>query len=144
MKTILFTGLALTVLVASNVALSEMPPSAYEHMRKKAPELVKIVVVSVDTDEKKVPRFEFQGVMETHTSVDAIAKVIAVVRSNSDLQPGAAIRITYTSSERPVEGPRPVPILKKNEEVFAYLKGGPAVFAPAAGGASFRKRIEDE
>jgi hypothetical protein len=125
------------------VARAEMPPSAYENMRKRAPVLVKIVVVGVDTDEKKVSSPEFRGV-ETHTNVDAIAKVISVVRSNSDLQPGAVIHIKYVSSERPVPGPRPIPILKKNEEVFAYLEGGPAVFEPAADGASFSKRIQDK
>lgn len=139
MKRTAVAGIVFAACVAATVARSEMSPRAYESMRKKAPELVQVFVLTVDTDIKKFPSYEFPGATETDTNVAATAEVISVIRSKANLQPGVSIRITYTSQERLVPGARPIPVLKKGEKVLAYLKGGPDAFQPAALGASFER-----
>lgn len=119
-----------------------MSPRVYEGLRDRAPEVVQIVVLKVDTVVRQLEssRSRSTEAMNTDTDVEATARVVSVIRSKANLRPGATLRISYVSEERPMEaGPRAIPVLKEGEELHAYLKGGPDTYEPAAMSASFQR-----
>jgi hypothetical protein len=114
-------------------ARADLPPFAYRDMQKKAPEHLQIEVLSVQTVERK-----------DAIDVRAEARVTAVVRSASGLEPGRVIRIVYSHSTKIVAGPRSVPVLQEKKSYPAFLQKSESgdTYEPAAGGRSFEV-VED-
>ncbi len=123
----LFTLLCLLPLLA----FAELPPSAYENMQAKAPELVKIEVLRVDVSPGETPADQV---------VHVVAMITTVVRTASDLKPDEIINIFYTITEHPKGwvGPGAIPLLEDKQQTVAYLsKGETGDFKPEAGRMSF-------
>lgn len=128
-------------LLVSTVVHAELPPQVYEELREKAPEFLKIEVLSskqeVDVDASPPPKGS--KLLLIHLT----ATVLEVDRSKSNLKKGDVISIDYTRTERPKGtgwvGPSEIPILAKGEVTDAYLskteKTG--AYSPAARGQSF-------
>lgn len=113
------------------MAFAELPPSAYESMQAKAPELVKIEVLRVDVS---------PGETAADQNVHVVAMVTQVVRTASELKPDEIINIYYTITERPKGwvGPGSIPLLVDKQQTVAYLsKGESGDFKPEAGRMSF-------
>ena len=117
--------------VLLQVAIAELPPSAYESMQTKAPEHLQVQILRVDIA---------PGKNDASQEIQAMAMVEKVERSASGLKPGDVLNIAYTLEERPPGwvGPGQVPILAEGETV-AYLKklDKSETYAPAAGAMSF-------
>lgn len=110
---------------------AELPPSAYESMQSKAPELVQIEVLRVDVE---------PGEKENDQKVLVVAMVNEVTRSASGLKPNDIVNISYTVTEHPKGwvGPGQVPVLAEKDKCPAYLiKSETGDYAPAAGRMSF-------
>jgi hypothetical protein len=75
--------------LSSSVSVAELPPSAYEELKAKAPEQLTIKVVSVNLYKGATHN---QGV---DLDVEAEAEVIAAQHSESGLKPGSTIKIVY-------------------------------------------------
>lgn len=113
------------------IALAELPPSAYESMQAKAPELLKIEVLRVDVS---------PGESAADQVVHVVAMVTQVVRTASGLKPDEIINIYYTITERPKGwvGPGAIPLLQDKQQTVAYLsKKENGDFKPEAGRMSF-------
>jgi hypothetical protein len=126
----LFTCLFLLVL--TNVARAELPPSAYEKMQSAATEVFRVKVLRVDITPGDSPEIR---------DVSMLAQVLKVGRSKSKVKPDDLITIKYRLTTHPAGwvGPGEVPILKEDAETVAYLKpvAGTDEYAPAAGAMSF-------
>jgi hypothetical protein len=128
--------LMLTLVFVCPTSFAELPPSYYKRLQQEAPESLIIKVLSVKTVEMSEPQ-------RKKIAVTVEAQVEKVERSNSGLQRGSAIHISYVHymHELPIAGASEVPILKKGQVYPAYLtknKNGEG-FAPAAGGLSFHE-----
>jgi hypothetical protein len=124
--------------------LAEIHPKYYREWQDKAPEVVTIRIGAVKPA-VTTNRHRDGDTLLIQTRVEAEATVEAVERSASGLKPGDAIRIEYTTTraEPPMEGPRPLPVLKRGETVPAFLLAvSKGLYAPAAKGASFEPLIK--
>lgn len=112
---------------------AELPPSAYEQMQAAAPEYLGIEILRVDIE---------PGAEPNQQDVQLTARITAVHRTSTNLQPGGVINIVYTLTTRPpgFVGPGLVPIPVEGDKSIAYLKNGekPDEFEPAAGAMTFR------
>lgn len=112
---------------------AELPPSAYEQMQSAATEYLDIEILRVEIE---------PGAGQGQRDVELTARIVAVHRTNSNLQPGGMLNIVYTLSERPpgFVGPGVIPVPAEGQKTIAYLKNGetPDEFIPAAGAMSFR------
>lgn len=121
----------LACLLISLPVRAELPPSAYEAMQAKAPELLKIEVLRVDVEPGEEP---------SQQKIHIVAMVSDVTRTASELKPNDVINITYTVTERPKGwvGPGQVPIPVAKDQTIAYLsKQENGDYAPAAGRMTF-------
>jgi hypothetical protein len=135
---------AVCVAAAAAVARAEIDPKYYREWQEKAPEALTIVPVSVRPVVTSERQRSGEGML-IHTRVEVEAIVESVIRSASELKPGDAIRIQYTTTraDPPLVGPRPIPVLKRGEPYPAFLLGvSKGLYAPAAKGASFEPLIE--
>jgi hypothetical protein len=110
---------------------AELPPSAYEAMQAKAPELVQIEVLRVDVE---------PGEKENEQKVLVVAMVNEVKRTASGLKPNDIVNISYTIADHPKGwvGPGQVPVLAEKDKCPAFLiKSETGDYAPAAGRMSF-------
>lgn len=107
---------------------AELPPSAYEKMQQEAPEHLVMKVLNV--------RLEREGESQ---KVEAMAVVEQVLRSATKVKVGDVIRITYLHTPLPegMVGPKPVPVLKDEAVVPAFLKNEGSAFVPVARAMSF-------
>ena len=78
----------------------------------------------------------------TYKEVTIQAQIVRVGRSLSGLERGDAITVKYEVSTVPFPGPRPVPILRKNEVYPAFLNKSGNSYVPAAFGESFNSKPE--
>ena len=112
-------------------ALAELPPGTYDQLRRESEEAVMIQVTSVQVIRNG-----------DYKNVTLGVRVLRVGRSKSGLSQGDTITIKYEVSMIPVTGPRPVPILNRNQMYPAYLKSNGNTYEPAAYGMSFHSRPE--
>ncbi len=126
-------ALAFTFLLPLHLAPTlhaELPPSAYESMQREAPEVLRINVLTVSTDDSG-----------SGEAVEMLAEVLKVGRSET-LKAGDIITIRYERTNHPAGwvGPGAVPVPEEKEETVAYLKlaDGGSDYEPAAGMMSFR------
>jgi len=110
---------------------AELPPSAYESMQAKAPELIQIEVLRVDVE---------PGEKENDQKVLVVAMVNEVTRTATGLKPSDIVNISYIVTEHPKGwvGPGQVPVLAEKDKCPAFLiKSETGDYAPAAGRMSF-------
>lgn len=127
-----FAAGCLLFLVTLTLVRAELPPSAYERMQSKAPEVFRVHVLRVDVQPTKDADVR---------EVTMLAETVKVGRSETKVKPGDMITVKYTvTTRRPGwAGPGEVPILKEDAETVAYLAPIPGTqeYAPAAGAMSF-------
>ena len=116
-------------------AHAELPPSAYAEMQEKAPEHLTLHVEKVS----RAARTE--GTMPA-AMLTVTAAVKSVERTATGLKPGDTITISYRTNTLSggMVGPAPIPALKPDETVPAWLTrpADGTTYAPAAGAYSFR------
>lgn len=118
----------LGTIVFADFARAELPPEVYNNMRADAPEALIIQV----TDVKQMP--QAGGIV-----VEIKARVLSVEKSGANVNVGDTITIRYTRMATGIGfvGPRPIPILKKEQVYPAFLSKQENHFTPAARGGSF-------
>lgn len=127
MNRLLALGLFLTLTLSLVAAASaELPPGSYDKLRKEAQEALIIEVTDVTTT----------LVAGGTNQVIVKAKVLAVERSTAGLKKGDSIRIQY-ETHPPMPGPKPIPLLKAEEILPAFLNAKGRAYEPAAHGWSF-------
>jgi hypothetical protein len=121
------------VFIVLTEARSELPPWVYKERQDTAPEALVIKVRSVNKVETKEKE-------RTVTEFTVKAEVEKVERSATKLTPGTMIAIYYSQTDygKPIAGPSEIPALKEGQGCPAYLSKEGLVYAPAAGGYSFR------
>ncbi len=140
---LLLAAIAAGLTLAATELWAEIPMAVLRDMQDKAPEALRINVLTVDQQSKRREFEERNGqkVIEETISVSASARVQAVLRSASRLTPGSVITIQYEINRRtpPLLGASPPAILKNGETLRAYLSkaSGSASYAPAAVSQSF-------
>lgn len=121
---------AAAILLAATHLRAELPPSAYETMQADAPEALTVLILQT--------RLAPSG---DSTLMTITARVTAVDRSATHLQPTDIITITHTLEPRPpgFVGPGRVQPPPDGTECPAYLKstGIPLEYSPAAGAMTF-------
>ena len=125
--------LAVALVLSVQPVLAELPPSAYKEMQSRAPEVLRIRVLSVQSTEKAMPHGK-------DVSVRLRARVLGVTRSATKRKVGDVITINYVRRihNQPMAGPSEVPLLQKGNSYPAFLSGSAkAGYSPAAGGYSF-------
>jgi len=113
------------------LAYAELPPGTYDQLRREAEEAVMIQVTSVRVERNA-----------DYKNVTLGARVLRVGRSKSGLAKDDNITIKYEVSMVPFPGPRPVPILNKNQTYPAFLRSNGGLYEPAAYGMSFNSKPE--
>ena len=129
-----------------------LPPGADRQWKDSSPEVAAIEVISAET-QSKISETEGTKVQlrRTAISVDVQARVLAVERTATDLQPDAMIRLRYVHrpliqqmmqegkwAEVKMVGATPIPILEKGDKVTAWMRRLlDAEFEPAAEAESF-------
>jgi len=125
---------ALLVLIVGTTheVRAELPPYVYKERQEKAPEALVIKVRSVSKGETAGENWE-------QIEFTVKAEVQKVVRSATELAPGATIEIRYSQRHYspPIVGPSEVPALKEGQVCPAYLSRDGKTYSPAAGGYSF-------
>jgi hypothetical protein len=142
MKRALLLAAALVATTAS--ARAEIDPKYYRQWQERATEALVVRVTAVRTSTSK-EKHASGGFTLVHTRVEAEAQVEKVERTGTGLKQGDTIRIQYVSTQpdRPIPGPRPIPVLKRGESYPAFLLAvSKGVYAPAAKGASFEPLIQ--
>jgi hypothetical protein len=133
-----------TAMSAGSVARAEAPMSTYRAMQDKAPEALRLKVLSVN---QQVSRGEIHDRPGQTATVETIsltisAQVEQVIRSASGLTPGATITISYQITKRtpPFPGGRQAILLEPGQHVMAYLaRATGSTYQPAAYGGSFER-----
>lgn len=125
--------LAAFLLSSVGQSFAELPPSVYEARQKAAPESLKIEILRVEIE---------PGEQSDQQKVEAVAMVIGVERTSSELKPDQIINISYiiTDRARSYNGPGEIPLLIEGETSVAYLakdENGPG-YLPVAGVMSFQ------
>ena len=117
-------------------AHAELPPGAYEELKKNASELLTVKILKVETPEGK----------KGHFLVLLTAKVLGVTRSKSGVEKGQTISIgsyhvTKKARKEGFVGPRIPPLLSAGWEGKVYLNKNQDknVYAIAAYGESFEE-----
>jgi len=135
---------ALTATIALYGALAtahaELPPGAYEELKKNASEVMTVKILKVETPEGK----------KGHFLVLLTAEVLGVTHSKSGVEKGQTIRIgSYHVTEKARKegfvGPRIPPLLPVGWEGKVYLnkKQDKKVYDLAAYGESFEETRKD-
>ena len=115
------------LLVLTGLLGAELPPEAYERMKKNAEEVVDLTVVDV--------KHQF-WIFRKKEWVQA--KVTKVHRSKSGLKVGDLVEISYRFAPLgDAVGPAPIPQLDKGERYKSWISKRGKLFAPAAKGSSF-------
>lgn len=128
--------LLFSLLLLATPARAELPPDAYRAMQQQAPEVLRIVVHSVDTS---ICWFW----LCSGRDVVVQAEVKAVERTAGATKAGDRIEIRYRHV--PLDGrsgPRPIRIVREGEAIPAFLSREGDHFEPAARGASFQALVE--
>lgn len=145
-KTVLRQSLRLLVLaglVGAALAprlYAELPPAAYEDMRKKAPVVANILVTRVTSAlPPEAARATPEKAAQMGVSITVQARVLKVQRGQ---KLGATLAIDYEHPYRPpgFVGPGLIPRLEPGQIYTAYLNrdaATPGLFLPAAGARSF-------
>ena len=127
------SGLMVAIFLCLGVARAELPPTVYQDLQKKAPEVLKIRADEVISKPA--------GILDRSNWSEIInATVIEVIRSTTGVKAGAKITISYDRQvfENGRVGPSPPPQLKKGEEYTAFLaKSDGGQFSIVARGMSF-------
>lgn len=126
--------LAAALFAWSVPAIAELPLQAYIAKAQRAPDAVRLKVLTVDQEK-----------MGRVTGITMQGEVIEVRRSESGLAPRDRIEIRYSIVQRPpdVVGPGQPGVPAAGEVVCAFLRhaADASHYAPAAGGASFSERV---
>ncbi|MGC1480640.1 MAG: hypothetical protein WA771_09045 [Chthoniobacterales bacterium] len=124
-------SLLLAALLPTPTLRAELPPSAYEEMQRDAPEVLRLNILTVT----RTPSSDAE-------SIDLLAEVIKVGRTENNLAVGDMITVHYELKNHPAGwvGPGPVSVPEETEETVAYLKlsDNGTDYAPAAGMMTFR------
>jgi hypothetical protein len=125
-------------------SFAELPPHAYEDMKKKSREnlVIKVVDVSIDSTTEK----DRSGNDILIQNVTLKSKIQSVKKTSSKRRKGNTITITYEVRNHDPKsgwvGPSQIPVLEKNTLHFAYLrKVDNGTYAPSAGSHSFAEFI---
>lgn len=129
---------------AGSAARAEAPMSTYRAMQDKAPEALRLKVLSVN---QQVSRRELHDRPGQTATVETIsltisAQVEQVIRSASGLTPGATISISYQITKRspPVPGWHQPILLEPGQHVIAFLaRATGSTYEIAAYGESFER-----
>jgi hypothetical protein len=137
------TSLSLATIFVLLVAVkcyAELPPGYYLKLQNKAPEYLKIEVVTI-RQEQAESSGEAQNTGESTTNIELEAKVLKVVRTQSGIKPGDTIRIKYSRTNHLPGwvGPGEIPVLEMGNVHSAFLTKaeGKEFYEPAARGKSF-------
>jgi hypothetical protein len=120
-------------LLIATTLFAEIAPEEYEKMKRNSTEQLELLIRTVKRS---------GGLFSRNIEVKVKATVTAVHQSLSRLSVGDSITITYEIYKPPRVGwvgPRPIPLLKKGEELPAFLfyDQESKTYIPAARGASF-------
>ena len=121
--------------LAFSPARAELPPSAYESMKKAAPEVLEIEVT-------RVARSTREADGRRHISIYADAIVRRVVRSKSRTRSGARLSLRYLTFdilEQGWAGPGRTSEVQKGKRYRVWLKKSGAHFYTAAQGQSIEE-----
>jgi hypothetical protein len=131
---------AIGLCAALVIARAELPPGAYEELKKNASDVMTVKILKVETPEGK----------KGHFHVFYTAKVLEVTRSTSGVELGQTLRIaSYHVTEKARKegfvGPKIPPLLRKGWEGTVYLNKSQdkQVFDIAAYGESFEETRKD-
>lgn len=121
-------------------SFAELPPHAYEDMKKKSREylVIKVVNVSIDSSSEK----DRAGNDIVIQNVTVKSKIQSVKKTSSKRRKGNTITITYEVRIHDPKsgwvGPSQIPVLEKNLTYQAYLRSvNDGTYAPSAGSHSF-------
>lgn len=119
---------------------AELPPHAYEDMKKKSKEYLVIKVVDVSIDSTTEKDRSGKDLLIQHLKVKS--KIQSVKKTSSKRRKGNTITITYEVQVHDPQsgwvGPSQIPIVEKNNIYQAYLRSvNDGTYAPSAGSHSF-------
>lgn len=124
-------------------SFAELPPHAYEDMKKKAPELLRIRVVDVAID--STVEKDRSGNEVVVKNITAKSSIQAVKKTSTKIRKGKTITIFYTVREHDPNsgwvGPSQIPILQENRSYTSFLRyvKDEGSYAPSAGSHSFEE-----
>jgi hypothetical protein len=130
--------------LAATEVFAEIPISVLRDMQDKAPEALRIHVLTVDRQSRR-REFEDRGghkIVEETISLTASARVQTVLRSATGLTAGSVVTIQYEINRRTpggATGASPPFILANGSTVRVYLSkaSGGSSYSPAAVSQSF-------
>jgi hypothetical protein len=144
MKTLLLFAFFFCAMMYS---FAELPPHAYEDMKKKSREnlVVRVVDLSIDSTSEK----DKSGNDILIQNVTLKSKIQTVKKTSSKRRKGNTITINYEVRNHDPKsgwvGPSQIPILEKNSLYIAYLrKVDNGTYAPSAGSHSFFEVADSE
>lgn len=125
---------------------AELPPHAYEDMKKKAPELltIRVVDVSIDSTMEK----DRSGNEVVVKNITAKSTIQSVKKTSTKKRRGNSITINYTVRIHDPNsgwvGQSQIPILEKNTTYTSFLRyvKDEKRYAPSAGSHSFEEVIQ--
>jgi hypothetical protein len=105
------------LLTAVACGIAELPPQAYEAMRRGAPEVLTLEV-------RKVSTIRMESAHATGIVVTADAAVRAITRTKAGLKAGDRIEIAYLTRvfREPTPGAAPTPVLRETSSCTIYLQ----------------------
>lgn len=123
---------------------AELPPHAYEDMKKKSKEYLVISVVEVSIDSTSEKDRSGNDVLIQNVTIKS--KIQSVKKTSSKRRKGNTITITYEVREHDPKsgwvGPSQIPVLEKKTRYQAYLRAvNDGTYAPSAGSHSFTEIV---
>jgi hypothetical protein len=133
-----------TAMSAGSAARAEAPMSTYRAMQDKAPEALRLKVLSVNQQVSRSETHDRPGQTATVETISLTisAQVEQIIRSASGLTPGATITIGYQITKRtpPLPGGHQAILLEPGQHVVAYLaRATGSTYQIAAYGESFAR-----
>lgn len=140
MKNLLILFVFFSSLVCS---FAELPPHAYEDMKKKAPEFltIRVLDVSIDSTMEK----DRSGNETVVKNVTVKSTIQSVKKTSTKKRRGNTITISYTVRIHDPNsgwvGPSQIPILEENHTYTSFLRyvKDEGAYAPSAGSHSFNE-----
>lgn len=126
-------------------SFAELPPHAYEDMKKKSKEYLVIKVVDVSIDSTTEKDRSGKDLLIQHLKVKS--KIQSVKKTSSKRRKGNTITITYEVRIHDPQsgwvGPSQIQVLERDSTYLAYLrKVDDGTYAPSAGSHSFNEIIQ--
>ncbi len=125
---------------------AELPPHAYDDMKKKTPELltIRVIDVAIDSTVEK----DRSGNDVVVKNITAKSTIQSVKKTSTKKRRGNSITINYTVRIHDPNsgwvGPSQIPIIEKNTRYTSFLRyvKDEKSYAPSAGSHSFEEIIQ--